>query len=159
MGLKGREIAKIDHKWLIQELRKAYAFEWVVHYYAALASKLVSGINAKAYEGIFEEAAKGEFVHAGRIATRLAELGGEPPKSMEEIEKIAGFGSVTFPKNKSDIRGFIEIFIKMERHAIALYDSLAHNTHGKDLVTHELAEELLAEEVAEEEEYENMLKE
>ena len=47
----------------------------------------------------------------------------------------------------------------MEQHAISLYNDLANKTHGKDSVTHELTEDILAEEVAEEEEYENMLKE
>ena len=94
---------------------------------------------------------------ANRIATRLSELGAEPPRSFAEIEKIAGYGKVSFPKNTSDIKGFLKIFIGMEREAIALYDELANKTHGKDMVTHELAEDILTEEVAEEEEYENML--
>ena len=69
---------------------------------------------------------------------------------MAELEKIAGFGKVEFPKKRSDTAGYLKIFLKMEQHAIQLYS---------DLVTHELAEDLLAEEVAEEEEYENMLRE
>lgn len=159
MGQKGREIAKLDHKWLITELNKAYAFEWVVHYYASLASNIVAGLRTPVYSEIFKKAAEGELGHANRIAKRIAELGGEPPETLIEIEKIAGFGKVTFPENRSDIKGFIEIFLNMERHAIALYEELSQKTHGKDLVTHELAEDLLSEEVAEEEEYENLLKE
>ena len=159
MGEKGRQIAKLDHKWLIEELRKAYAFEWVVHYYASLASNIVSGLRTPVYAEIFKKAAEGEFGHANRIAKRIAELGGEPPQTLSEMEKLAGFGKVSFPKNRSDIKGFIQIFLKMEQHAVSLYNNLADKTHGKDLVTHELAEDLLAEEVAEEEEYENMLRE
>ena len=159
MGQKGREIAKLDHKWLIKELSKAYAFEWVVHYYASLASNIVAGLRNPVYAEIFKKAAEGELGHANKIAKRIAELGGEPPFSMTEIEKIAGIGIIKFPENRNDIVGFIQLFLKMEQHAIELYDNLAQATHGKDLVTHELAEDLLAEEVAEEEEYENMLKE
>ena len=159
MGQKGREIAKLDHKWLINELSKAYAFEWVVHYYASLAANIVSGLRTPVYAEIFKKAAEGEFGHANRIAKRIAELGGEPPQAMAEIEKLAGFGKVSFPKERSDIKGFIKIFLKMEQHAISLYNDLANKTHGKDLVTHELAEDLLSEEVAEEEEYENLLRE
>ena len=159
MGQKGREISKLDHKWLIAELSKAYAFEWVVHYYASLASDIVSGLRTPVYAEIFKKAAEGELGHANRIAKRIAELGGEPPETLTDIEKLAGFGKVSFPNERSDIKGFIKVFLKMEQHAIALYNNLANKTHGKDLVTHELAEDLLAEEVAEEEEYENMLKE
>ena len=159
MGQKGREIAKLDHKWIIAELSKAYAFEWVVHYYASLASDLVAGLRAPVYAKIFKEAAEGELGHANRIAKRMAELGGEPPHKLDDIEKLADFGKVSFPKNRTDIKGFIQVFLKMEQHAIILYDELANKAHGKDLVTHELAEDLLAEEVAEEEEYENLLKE
>ena len=159
MGQKGREISKIDHKWIIGELSKAYAFEWVVHHYASLAANIVSGLRAPVYAEIFKKAAEGEFGHANRIAKRIAELGGEPPENMSDIEKLAGFGKVTFPKNRSDIKGFLKVFLKMEQHAIELYNNLSSKTHGKDLVTHELAEDLLSEEVAEEEEYENMLRE
>ena len=159
MGQKGREISKMDHKWLINELSKAYAFEWVVHYYASLASNIVAGLRTPVYAGIFEKAAEGEFGHANKLAKRIAELGGEPPQALSEMEKLAGFGKVNFPKDRSDIKGFIKIFLKMEQHAIELYNDLSNKTHGKDIVTHELAEDLLAEEVAEEEEYENMLKE
>ena len=159
MGEKGREIANLDHKWLIEELKKAYSFEWVVHYYASLASNIVSGLRTPVYAEIFKKAAEGEFTHANKIAKRMAELGGEPPEKLSEMEKIAGFGEVNFPKNRSDIKGFIQVFLKMEQHAITVYNDLANKTHGKDSVTHELAEDLLAEEVSEEEEYENILRE
>ena len=159
MGEKAREIAKLDHEWLISELSKAYAFEWVVHYYASLASNIVAGLRTPVYGEIFKKAAEGEFGHANKLAKRIAELGGEPLTSMNEIEKLAGFGEVNFPKNRADVKGFIQVFLRMEQHAIKLYSELADKTHNKDLVTHELAEDLLAEEVAEEEEYENMLRE
>jgi bacterioferritin len=159
MGQKGKEISKLDHKWLLNELNKAYAFEWVVHYYASLASNIVSGLRTPVYAEIFKKAAEGELGHANRIARRIAELGGEPPETLAEMEKFAGFGKVNFPKERSDIKGFVKVFLNMEQHAIALYNDLAQKTHGKDLVTHELAEDLLTEEVAEEEEYENLLRE
>ena len=159
MGEKGREIAKLDHKWLLLELNKAYAFEWVVHYYASFAANIVSGLRTPVYSEIFKKAAQGELGHANRIAKRIAELGGEPLQELSEMEKVAGFGNVNFPKNRSDIKGFIQVFLKMEQHAISLYNDLSNKTHGKDLVTHELAEDILSEEVAEEEEYENMLRE
>ncbi|MBS3101293.1 bacterioferritin [Candidatus Woesearchaeota archaeon] len=159
MGQKGKEISKLDHKWLLNELNKAYAFEWVVHYYASLAANIVSGLATPVYAEIFKKASEGELEHANRIAKRIAELGGEPPAAMAEIEKLAGFGKIKFPAKRSDTSGFAKVFLEMERHAIALYDNLAQKTHGKDLVTHELAEDLLSEEVAEEEEYENLLRE
>lgn len=159
MGEKGREIAKVEHRLIIKELQKAYAIEWVVHYYASLASNLVAGLRSPLYAEIFRKASEGELGHASRLAKRISELGGEPPESLSEMEKIAGFGKVVFPKKRSDIAGFVGIFLKMEQYAIKLYNDLSIKTHGKDLVTHELAEDLLSEEVAEEEEYENMLRE
>ena len=159
MGEKGKEIARLDHKWLLNELNKAYAFEWVVHYYASLASNIVSGLRTPVYAEIFKKAAEGEFGHANRIAKRIAEIGGEPIETFSDMEKLAGFGKVEFPKKRSDTAGYLKVFLRMEQHAISLYENLAEKTHNKDLVTHELAEDLLSEEVAEEEEYENMLKE
>src|SRR3989344_2895778 len=107
MGQKGREIAKLDHKWLINELSKAYAFEWVVHHYASLASNIVAGLRTPVYVEIFKKAAEGEFGHANRIAKRIAELGGEPPETLSEMEKLAGFGKVKFPAKRSDTSGFV----------------------------------------------------
>ena len=56
MGQKGKEISKLDHKWLLNELNKAYAFEWVVHYYASLAANIVSGLATPVYAEIFKKA-------------------------------------------------------------------------------------------------------
>src|SRR3989338_10008525 len=134
MGQKGKEISKIDHKWLLNELNKAYAFEWVVHHYASLAANILSGHRTIVYSEIFKKAAEGELGHANRIAKRIAELGGEPPETMDEIEKLAGFGKVEFPKKRSDTAGFVKVFLEMERHAISLYNDLAQRTHGKGLV-------------------------
>src|SRR3989344_8001603 len=102
MGQKGKEISKLDHKWLINELSKAYAFEWVVHYYASLAANILSGHRTIVYSEIFKKASEGELGHANRIAKRIAELGGEPTAALNEMEKAAGFGKVSFPKERSD---------------------------------------------------------
>lgn len=159
MGKKGKEIITMDKEYIIAQLKKAFALEWVVHYYASIAANLVSGINAEVFEKIFNKASAGEFEHANRIAKRLSELGAEPPTCLNDIEQISGIRKINFPEKTSDIKSFLNIFIDLERQAIAHYNELANKTHGKDLVTHELAEDLLAEEVSEEEEYENMLRE
>ena len=157
MGTKAREIISGDKDWIVNTLKKAYAHEWVVHYYAALASKLVAGPHAATFEKIFEETAESEFKHTNLIADRLAELGEEPPRDLDEIQKIAGTGKIVLPSNPKDINGFLKVFIELEQHAIDLYKVLVEKTRGNDIATHELAEDLLVDEIKDEEEFDNLL--
>ena len=133
MGTKAREIISGDKEWIINTLKKAYAHEWVVHYYAALASKLVSGPHAATFEKIFEGTAESEFKHTNLIADRLAELGEEPPRDLDEIQKLAGTGKIELPSNLKDMNAFLMVFIKLEQHAIELYKELVKEAHKRGL--------------------------
>lgn len=157
MGSKAREIISGDKDWIVNKLKKAYAHEWVVHYYASIASKIVAGPHAATFEKIFEETAEEEYNHAKLIADRLAELGEEPPRDLEAIQTIAGTGNAALPSNPRDINGFLKAFIALEGHAIVLYKELAEKTRMVDIATHELAEDLLVDEIKDEEKFENLM--
>ena len=157
MGEKAREIITGDKEWTISKLKKAYAHEWVVHYYASIAAKIVAGPHAATFEKIFEETAEEEYGHTKLIADRLSELGEEPPRNLNEIPTIAGTENVALPSNSRDINGFLKAFIALEAHAISLYKELAEKTRMVDIATHELAEDLLVDEIKDEEKFENLM--
>ena len=61
------------------------------------------------------------------------------------------------PADHSDLTRVIELVLEGERCAIEKYNALAKKYHMKDLVTHEIFEDLLTEEVSDEEDWENFL--
>jgi bacterioferritin len=61
------------------------------------------------------------------------------------------------PENYSDLARVIESVLEGERCAIKKYDTLAKKYHMKDLVTHEIFDDLLKDEVSDEEDWENFL--
>lgn len=156
MGKVGQDIVKGDKNAIISDLRTAYANEWSAHFYFSLAAKLVAGLRSPEIAEHFEEHSGDELGHAKKLADRIIELGGYIPATMGEIEKLSGL-KLAFPENTRDLNGFLKAFITLERAVIKFYQELADKTHGKDLVTHELAEHLLADEVRDEEEFENLL--
>ena len=156
MGKAAQEIVKGDKNAIISDLKIAYANEWSAHFYFSLAGKLVAGLRSPVLAEHFEEHSNDELGHAKKLADRIIELGGEIPATMGEVERLASV-RVTLPKDPRDLSGFLKAFISLERAVIKSYQELADTTHGKDLVTHELAEDLLADEVRDEEEFENLL--
>ena len=98
-----------------------------------------------------------ELTHATRLGERILELGGELPASWSEIPKLANAGTFDMPRDPADLKGILKSVLKAERSAINTYQKLLKMTLHKDTVTHELAEELLADEVKDEEHTENLL--
>lgn len=157
MGKKGREIVKANVPELLETLKTAYANEWLFHYLFWVSAHLVSGLNSPEVAEMLKKASAGELKHAEMLAARIIQLGGEPIRGFAQAAARADAPAFPMPDKTSDVAGFIRAVIQMERHAIAAYQSLIDQTRHVDAVTHELAEELLAEEVAEEEEWENLL--
>lgn len=157
MGKKGREIVELDLKQLIQELNRVYADEWLAHFYFLHAAHMVSGINSEEIAEVFKKSAADELGHAAKIAERIIQLGGVPVPKIEDLASISHMRKVAFPKDTSDLKGFIKVFLEAERSAITSYNELLKKTVQKDVVTHELIEHILEDEVADEEEFENLL--
>lgn len=157
MGEMGRKIVGLDIDDLLNDLRVAYANEWLAHYYYSAGAHLVSGINGEFLSQMMRTGATEELGHADRIAERMAALGGEPPSGLAEIAELATVPKLEVPAKRSDHEAWLRSVLEVERHVIGEYQALTEKTRHTDPVTHELAEELLAAEVAEEEELENLL--
>ena len=157
MGRRGREIIEMDVKSIIKALQSAYADEWLAHFNYLRAAQVVTGLNAPQVANMLTARAADELTHATRLGERILELGGTLPATWEEIPKLANGKPFVMPRSPSDLKGVLKAVLNAERCAIGVYQNLLKATLHKDTVTHELAEELLADEVKDEEHTENLL--
>ena len=154
MGQKGREILEIDVKEVINDLNSAYADEWLAHFQYFLFAQVIEGIDADTLKKELEQQSLDELNHAKKIGDRILQLGAIPTTEVTETS-TCGFSPP--PEDRSDLRGVVELVIEAERCAIEKYNRLAKKYHMKDLVTHEIFEDLLTDEVNDEEDWENFL--
>jgi len=157
MGQQGRAIITVDVQTVVKALRAAYADEWLAHYNYLHVAQVVTGLNAPQIAGMLTTRAGDELAHAQLLADRILELGGTLPADWTEIPALTQGPAFTLPKKSSDLAGILKVVLAAERHAIKTYKALSDLTLHKDAVTHELAETLLADEVKDEEETENLL--
>jgi bacterioferritin len=154
MGQKGTEILEVDVKEVIKDLNSAYADEWLAHYQYFLFAQIIEGIDAETLRTKLEEQSNDEMKHAKELIKRILELGGKPTTNIMEAS-TCGFSEPS--EDTSDLVSIVELVLKGERCAIEKYNNLAKKYHMKDLVTHEIFEDLLKDEVADEEDWENFL--
>jgi len=157
MGKEGTKIAAVDVKELIKDLNKAYADEWLAHFSYLHMSRIVTGMGYEDMSEFLEETAKDEAEHAGEIADRILELGGEPLSNITELEKNANAPYPKPPKGTSDYKKMIQLVLDAEAGAIDVYNKIAAKTIGKDHVTYQLITHILGEEVGHEEKFEDLL--
>lgn len=155
MGKIGTEILEIDVKKVIDELRKAYAEEWLAYYQYWLGARLATGPMKKAVIAELEEHALDELRHADMLTERILQLGGTPPISPDEWPKIAHcqYAAPTDPYVKELLKQNIE----GEQCAIKGYNGLIKMVKDKDIVTYNMATEILADEVEHEDDLESLL--
>ena len=154
MGQKGREILEIDVNEVINDLNSAYADEWLAHYQYFLYAQIIEGIDAETLKEKLEQQSNDEMNHAKELINRILELDGKPTTNLLEAS-TCGFSEP--PEDPSDLVRMIELVLEGERCAIEKYNRLAKKYHMKDLVTHEIFEDLLKDEVSDEEDWENFL--
>ena len=157
MGKLGREIVKADVDEVIKDLLKAYADEWLAHYQYWVAAQWIRGIDADTLRPVLLKQSEDELKHAEKVARRIIQLGGKPLLDFSKLLETSGCGYIKPPEDPTDIRRVIEDVIKAERCAIKFYNEMVEKYRHTDVVTHELFEELLEDEVDDEEEWENFL--
>ena len=154
MGQKGREIVDIDVKEVINDLNSAFADEWLSHFQYFLYAQVIEGINADILKKELEQQSMDEMNHAKILANRIIQLGGIPTTKLTETS-TCGFSPP--PENRADLRRIVELVLEGERCAIEKYNNLTKKYHMKDLVTHDIFEDLLTDEVSDEEDWEDFL--
>jgi len=160
MGKKAREIVKVDIQELLKELNSLYADEWIASFYYTWASDFIEGPTYPEVAEEIERISKEEFEHMSELSDRIFELGDEPERDLEDLQKIANCKKITFPKDERDIDGVVNALAEAEGCAIEAYNRLLLKVsacYAKDLRTFHLIEHILSEEIQHEEAFENLL--
>ncbi len=160
MGKKGRQLVKVNVNQLLKDLNSAYADEWIAYFYYNWAADFVEGLCYPNVAGKLEEIAKDEFEHMSELADRIFELGGEPERDIEDLQKIANCKKVVFPKDERNLEGVLKALVEAEGCAIDVYNKLIKKLspcYEKDLRTFHLIEHIMSEEIQHEEAFENLL--
>jgi len=154
MGQRGKQIIEIDVNEVIKDLNSAYADEWLSHFQYFLYAQLIEGIDAETLKKELEQQSMDEMNNAKILVNRIIQLGGTPTTKLTETS-TCGFSPP--PEDRRDLKRIIELVLEGERCAIEKYNKLAKKYHMKDLVTHEIFEDLLVDEVSDEEDWESFM--
>jgi bacterioferritin len=131
-----------DRKQVIRLLNEALATEWVCvlryyrHYYSA------KGMLVDAVKGEFLEHAQQELEHAGMIAERIVQLGGEPDLDPDTLTSR----SHAEYKEGKDLRDMVRENLVAERIAIDSYREMINYIGDRDTTTKRILEHILAQE-------------
>ena len=157
MGKTGRSVVKADLEELMRDLQSAYADEWLAHYQYWVSAQWIRGIDADALKTVLVQQSLDELGHAQRIAARIIQLGGSPVMDFAQLVATSGCGLALPPDDPTDLKQVVRNVLEAEACAIRTYNELAHKYRASDLVTHELFEELLKDEVDDEQMWEEFL--
>lgn len=142
-----------DRKQIIKMLNDALATEYVCvlryyrHYFMA------KGMLADAVKGEFLEHAKQEQEHAGKLAERIVQLGGEPDLNPDTLSKR----SHAEYKEGKDLRDMVKENLVAERIAIDSYREMIHYVGDKDATTRRILESILEQEEEHADEFADLL--
>ncbi|HOJ64033.1 MAG TPA: ferritin-like domain-containing protein [Spirochaetota bacterium] len=149
MGTKGIEIVGLDVKELINLLNKAFADEWLAYYQYWIGAKVTRGPMKDALIAELTQHAADELRHADLVSNRIIQLGGTPLLNPQDWFKNTncGYDAPVDPY----VGKVIEQNIKGEQCAISVYKKIMDMTFNKDMVTYNLAVQILTDEVEHEE--------
>lgn len=156
MGRKAKEIVKANLQEVISDLQKAYADEWLAHYQYWLTSQWIRGMDADTIKQVLQQQSIDELGHAEKLANRIIQLGGTPVMQFEQLVLSSGCGYKSPPSDPSNLKQVIQDVLEAEACAIETYNKLSEKYRMTDLVTHEIFEDLLQDEVGDEEEWEKL---
>ena len=156
MGMKGREVVKLDVEKLLELLNKALADEWLAYYQYWVGAKVAEGPMRNAVTAELEEHANDELKHAGMLVDRILQLGGTPILNPQNWFKLTNCGYKA-PEDPS-VKAILKQNIKGEQCAIEVYNKLLEFTKDKDPITCRMVLEILEDEVEHEFDLQSLLK-
>lgn len=154
MGTRGREIVGMDVDELLRMLDAAYASEWLAYYQYWLGAKLIKGPMKDAVAAELTLHATEELAHANLLAGRIIQLGGTPvtdPKRWFDLSPCA-----YDPPDDAYVAVLLDENIAGEQCAITTYKQLMDATKDKDMITYNLALQILEQEVEHEEDLQSL---
>jgi len=155
MGTRGRQIVGLDVDGLVETLNRALSDEWLAHYQYWVGSKVVMGPMKDAAIAELVQHAADEMRHAEMVSLRIVQLGGTPVLTPEDWYRLTNCGYDA--PGDPFIQKVLQQNIKGEQCAIEVYDRLVKQTFQKDMVTYNMAQTILADEVEHEEDLQSLL--
>ncbi len=155
MGREAKKIASVDVAKLLEMLNAALAEEWLAYYQYWIGARVMEGPMRSEVEPELLLHATQELNHAVMVADRIIQLGGTPLLHPQDWFKHTGcdYDAPTDPY----IEVILEQNLKGERCAIKRYNEIATFTAGKDHITHQMATQILAEEIEHENDIEDWI--
>jgi bacterioferritin len=155
MGKHGIEILKIDVKELIRMLNAALSEEWLAYYQYWIGARVMEGPMRSEIEPELLVHADQELNHAVMVVNRIIQLGGTPVLNPSEWMK---WSRCDYDEPKDPyVEAILEQNLKGERCAIQRYQDIANFTSAKDHATHQMATQILNEELEHEQDIEDWI--
>lgn len=128
---------------IVEELQKAYweELETVMNYLANSVN--LDGIRAEEIRETLSQEVQDEIGHAQQLASRIKELGGTVPGSMEFKAEQK---SAQPPQDSTDVKHVVNGVVEAEEAAVDHYRKIVDMTDGVDHVTQDLVISLQADE-------------
>lgn len=155
MGKEAIKVSSVDVEKLLQMLNAALAEEWLAYYQYWIGARLMEGPMRSEVEPELLLHANQELNHAVLVVNRIIQLGGTPVINPNQWTKLArcAYDEPADPY----IEVILEQNLKGERCAIQRYQEIANFTAGKDHATHQMAVQILNEELEHENDIEDWI--
>ncbi len=155
MGKEGIKASSIDVDKLLEMLNAALAEEWLAYYQYWIGARVIEGPMRTEVEQELLVHADEELQHAVMVADRIIQLGGTPVLNPAQWTSHAGCDYEE--PNDPYIEVILEQNLKGERCAIRRYNEIADFTAGKDHSTHQMAVQILNDELEHETDIEDWM--
>ena len=155
MGKEAIKVSSVDVDKLLEMLNAALSEEWLAYYQYWIGARLMEGPMRSEVEPELLIHATQELTHAELVVNRIIQLGGTPVINPKEWTKLARC-SYDEPSDP-----YIEVILEQnlagERCAIKRYQEIANFTVGKDHATHQMAVQILNDELEHENDIEDWI--
>ena len=155
MGKEAIKISSVDVNALIKMLNAALSEEWLAYYQYWIGARLMEGPMRSEVEPELLLHADQELNHAVMVVDRIIQLGGTPVINPKDWTKLSRC-SYEEPSDPY-IERILEQNLEGERCAIRRYQEIADFTSGKDHSTHQMAVQILNEELEHENDIEDWI--
>jgi len=149
VGTSGIKLLGIKVEEVIDLLNKAYADEWLAYYQYWIGAKVVKGPMKESLIAELIQHADDELRHADMVSNRILQLGGTPILNPNDWSKYTNCGYEA-PEDPYVIE-VLKQNISGEQCAISVYQKIMDITKDKDMITYNLALQILEDEVEHEE--------
>ena len=113
-------------------------------------------MDADTLKAVLLQQSADELMHAEILANRIIQLGGTPVMQFDKLIATAKYGYKELPSDPANLKQVVQDVLEAEACAIESYNELSEKYREPDIVTKEIFEDLLEDEVKDEEEWEKL---